>query len=377
MAEDSSKPAVLIIGGLGFIGRHLALHIHENKLASEVRLVDKLLPQLAWLAPEFSEACSADKFVQADASREQSFPRIFDRANGKQFDFVINCGGESRLSQPDDVYRLRSHALSIALGKEAARRQIPAFIECSTATVYKGDRRPCKEGDKTKPSSDLARWKLKTEEDLQKIDGLNLCILRFARLYGEYDSGFLTTPICLARVYQDLERPLPFLFPKDQPMNTVHVKDAVRALWHAAEWRKAQTLQTPTPTAVPVIFNIVDRNNTSKGALADALSRTFGIECTFMNTLMAQLAKMNIEEVLDEVNEEALEVWTDLLNEKGITRPGPINPFLEKELLKDTDLCVDGSLFEQTTGFEYLYKTPPPDWIESVIKSYERMNWWP
>lgn len=66
MAE---KPSVLIIGGLGYIGRFLALHIHKNELASEVRLVDKVLPQLAWLAPEFSEACSQDKFMQADASR--------------------------------------------------------------------------------------------------------------------------------------------------------------------------------------------------------------------------------------------------------------------------------------------------------------------
>lgn len=67
MADD--KPSVLIIGGLGYIGRFLALHIHNNKLASDVRLVDKVLPQLAWLAPEFSEACSQDKFMQADASR--------------------------------------------------------------------------------------------------------------------------------------------------------------------------------------------------------------------------------------------------------------------------------------------------------------------
>jgi hypothetical protein len=90
--EKNSKPAVLIVGGLGaaprsagtfpppstdcapgFIGRFLALHIHENHLASEVRLVDKVLPQLAWLAPEFEEACSKDKFVQADASRERTY----------------------------------------------------------------------------------------------------------------------------------------------------------------------------------------------------------------------------------------------------------------------------------------------------------------
>jgi nucleoside-diphosphate-sugar epimerase len=68
MAE---KPSVLIIGGLGYIGRFLALYIHENQLASQVRLVDKVLPQLARLPPEFEEACSTSKFMQADASRER------------------------------------------------------------------------------------------------------------------------------------------------------------------------------------------------------------------------------------------------------------------------------------------------------------------
>ena len=70
---SDAKPSVLIIGGLGYIGRFLALHIHKNKLASEVRLVDKGLPQLAWLGPEFSEACSQSVFVQADASRSGKY----------------------------------------------------------------------------------------------------------------------------------------------------------------------------------------------------------------------------------------------------------------------------------------------------------------
>jgi hypothetical protein len=56
---------------IGFIGRHTALYIHENNLASELRIVDKVLPQLAWLAPEFEEACSKEHFVQADAGQER------------------------------------------------------------------------------------------------------------------------------------------------------------------------------------------------------------------------------------------------------------------------------------------------------------------
>jgi nucleoside-diphosphate-sugar epimerase len=197
MAE---KPAVLIIGGLGYIGRFLALYIQKNNLASEVRIVDKVLPQLAWLAPQFEEACSQDKFMQADASKERtlplpplhsfpsmifthwsceltttpptaSLPRIFDRCNGRQWDYVFNCGGETRYSQEDEVYKVRSLALSVAAGKEAAKRGVKAFVELSTGMVYKPDSQPSKEGDKLKPWSKIAVFKLQAEEQLAKIEG--------------------------------------------------------------------------------------------------------------------------------------------------------------------------------------------------------------
>lgn len=67
MAGD--KPSVLIVGGMGYIGRFLALHIQKNGLASEMRLVDKVLPQLASLAPEFTDAGIQSSFMQADASK--------------------------------------------------------------------------------------------------------------------------------------------------------------------------------------------------------------------------------------------------------------------------------------------------------------------
>ena len=56
----------------GYTGRFLAKHIHDNDLASEIRLVDKHLPELAWLAPEFKDVCTRERFVQADASRERT-----------------------------------------------------------------------------------------------------------------------------------------------------------------------------------------------------------------------------------------------------------------------------------------------------------------
>lgn len=84
---------------------------------------------------------------------------------------MFNCGGETRLSQDDEVYKLRSLALSVALGKEAAKRGVKAFVELSTGMVYKSDSQSSKEGDKLKPWSKIAVYKLQAEEELAKIEG--------------------------------------------------------------------------------------------------------------------------------------------------------------------------------------------------------------
>ncbi len=101
----------------------------------------------------------------------EALARIFDRPDGKQWDYVLNCGGETRYSQEDEVYRLRSLGLSLALGKEAAKRGIKCFVELSTGMVYKPDSSPSKEQDKLKPWSKIAVFKLQAEEELAKIEG--------------------------------------------------------------------------------------------------------------------------------------------------------------------------------------------------------------
>lgn len=97
--------------------------------------------------------------------------RIFDRADGKAWDYVFNCGGETKYSQEDEVYKARSLALSLAVGKEAAKRKVKCFVELSTGMVYKPDSTPSKENDKLKPWSKVAVFKLEAEVELAKIEG--------------------------------------------------------------------------------------------------------------------------------------------------------------------------------------------------------------
>ncbi|CCU76232.1 NAD dependent epimerase/dehydratase family protein [Blumeria hordei DH14] len=375
----TDKPSVLIIGGLGYIGRFLALYIHQNELASEVRIVDKAVPEIAWLAPEFQEACSEEKFMQADASRESSLPRIFDRANGQQWDYVFNCGGETRHSQDEEIYRLRSLALSVAVGKEAAKRGVKAFIELSTGMVYHPSSRPSKETDELSPRSKIATFKLLAEKDLAKIDGLNLIIARLAEVYGEYEPRYFATALSLARVYQHLNQDMNWLGARDLKVNTVHVTDTARALWKIADWYAAQNKprwNEQTMGKIP-IFNVVDKGETTQGIMADFISQIFGIKTVFQGQAINLYARLNMDNVVDDVNQLVLGPWANLIEEAGITRPGPLTPFMEKELIKDSDLSMDGSRLEEVVGFVFLEPRITKELVQSMIESYIKVGWWP
>ena len=54
------------------------------------------------------------------------------------------------------------------------------------------------------------------------------------------------------------------------------------------------------------------------------------------------------------MNDETLDPWAELQAKAGIVGAGssPLTPFMEKELLKDADLSLDGSFFEKTVGFK-------------------------
>lgn len=315
--------------------------------------------------------CDSGKADLNPVRDPEHFSRIFDRANGEQFDYVINCGGETRHSQPDDVYEVRSYRLAVALGREVARRGIHSFVECSTAHVYKGGSTPRKEDDKLQPWHRLAKWKMKAADELKKIPGLNYCLMRLPHVYGEYDPGYFAMGVCLARVYLDMGRDLELLYTKDLKLNTLYVKDAASALWKAAEWR------ANTKNATQIAFNVVDHGDTRQGHLAEALDIVFGLKCSFLGSVASQFAKLNLDQVVDDMNEVSLQGWAELLEAKGIQRPGPISPFLERDVLKDQDMSIDGTLFENTTGWRPSRERFDATGVRGMVESYKRMGWWP
>ena len=330
--------------------------------------------------------------------------RIFDHPavpDGK-WDYVFNLGGETAWAQSAEIYKIRTTQLSVVLAKEAAKRNVGAFVEVSTGMVYTPDRKPRSETDRLKPWLRLARAKLEAEQELSRISGLNLVVVRLAHVYGPYDKGFIAKALCLARVYQQQKKELKWLWTEDLRVNTVHIEDVVEVLWRAAEWRTQHDAtdsggtsptvkRRPTllggskgdedllPSRIPV-FNIVDHGATSQGTLAGIISKVFGIKTGFQGSLISQFAKMNLDHVVDDLNDDILQPWAEMCEEKGIGASGagtPLSPFLEKELLKDHDLSLDGSLFEKTTGFRYKRERLDETGVREMLESYERMGWWP
>jgi nucleoside-diphosphate-sugar epimerase len=225
--------------------------------------------------------------------------RVFTRPDGSEWDYVFNCGGDTRYSQDDEIYKQRSLKLSITAAKEAAKRGVKCWVEISTGAVYKSDREPSKETDKLKPWLKLAKYKLEAEEELRKIKGcvvkrkkkkergkfmssrcvkgqivlivlsprgkiyrLNLIVVRLANVYGEYCSKVIATILCMARVYAYLKEEMKWLWTKDLRTHTVHVTDVARALWHAAEWYTHGKKNWDESIDGTPIFNLVDHGDT-------------------------------------------------------------------------------------------------------------------
>ena len=107
------------------------------------------------------------------------------------------------------------------------------------------------------------------------------------------------------------------------------------------------------------------------------VGQVFNIPTGFQGQMISTFARLNLDRVVDDVNDEILGPWADLLSDAGITRPGPLSPFMEKELLKDADLSLDGARFEKLTGMKYAKDRITKDEVECMIESYRRMGWWP
>jgi len=336
-----SKPNVLVLGGVGFIGRNFVKYLVDNNLAAKIRVVDKVLPSTAFLGETHQAAFNNPivEYVQGNLNSTASITKCFTLEGGK-FNFVFNLAAETKYGQTDAVYSEKVLDLSVKVGTEAAKQKVDRFIEVSTAQVYEAGKKPSKEGDKTSPWTNLAKYKLQAEEALRGIAGLNLIVVRPAIVYGQGDISGLSPRIITAAVYKHINEKMKFLWDEKLKINTVHVQDVCKALWLLAQ--KGQ---------LGGIYNLADKSDTDQGDFNKILEKIFGIETGFIGSMVSNLAKVNMKGVTEDVNDKHLKPWSELCKNASIVNT-PLTPYLDQELLYNNSLSVDGSAIE-ALGFAY------------------------
>ncbi|KAJ3079654.1 hypothetical protein HDU99_010402 [Rhizoclosmatium hyalinum] len=372
----SSKPRVLVLGGTGFVGRHVVSHLINSELASFVRVVDKVLPATAYLSVAHKAAFERTEFVQANLGSQTALEKAFTLPDNAHFDYLFNLAGESKYSQSDEVYEERIATLSLNIAKEAAKRNVKAFAQLSTGQVYAYNKKPADETAALKPWTNNAKFKLKAEESLRAIEGLNVVIFRTAAIYGPSDVSSITPRIIMGAVYRQLKEPMNLLWTKDLKINTVHVTDVARAMW-AATVQSSDGGSRKTPIAKGgEVYNLCDKSDSDQGSINQVIKSIFGIETGFQGTIISQFAKLNLESITEDVNEKHLEPWAQLCKAGGVNST-PLTPYLDKELLRDNALNLDGSLIERTFDFQYSVPKFTEEKIREVIKDFEDIGVWP
>jgi len=303
-------------------------------------------------------------FKQANLAREVMVNKVFDQTDMK-IDFVINLAGETKYSQTEEVYKENIIDVSVTCAKAASKAGVKRFIEVSTSQVYSEGKKPSPEEYKIKPWTKLAAAKFQAEEELKKISGLDLIILRPAMVYGPGDILGITPRIICAAVYKYLAEDMEFLWDKELKMHTVHVLDVCSALDFLCNNGKSGD-----------IFNVVDDNDTDQGTVGKHLESIFKIKTSYMGSIKSKVVtSVAMKTVAETANEKHLKPWSDLCKAKAITNT-PLTPYLDEELLYNNQLAVDGSKLKKI-GFSYKYPKMSEEGIRQTITGFIELGYFP
>jgi len=361
----ATKPNVLILGGLGFIGRNFVEYLVNNNLAGKIRVCDKGLPELVGLSKRQMEIIKDKNLVdvkQLNLAREAMVNRAFEDGT---WDIVVNLAGETKYSQTDEVYKENIIDVSVTCANAAAKRNVKKFIEVSTAQVYDSGKKASSEDDKLKPWTKLAKAKLQAEEELRKIKGLNLVVVRPSIVYGPGDVTGITPRLITGAVYKHLNETMEFLWDKDLKINTVHVEDVCAALWHLA-----------SNGTVGEVYNLVDSNDTDQGTINKHLEAIFKIKTDFYGFLKSKTAtSVAMKTVAETANEKHLKPWSELCKSKGILNT-PLTPYLDEELLYNNSYAVDGTKITKT-GFTYKHPNLTEGDMRATLDYFVQLGFFP
>ncbi|OCH87408.1 hypothetical protein OBBRIDRAFT_796233 [Obba rivulosa] len=416
----SDKPTAIIFGGLNTCSRALAqflVPLDGEPLVKNLRIVDKysVNPPTTYLGAEFPQVLKKPnvEYRQANLTVPATVKSCFDPPAGQDpYTYVFDLSGEIQWDRPEKVQISTTFQVAQHIGREAAARGVAAYVriqhpfyECRERS---GKEKDWAEHDDAKPDGVLGTWWHESLRALAAIDGLNLVILRTAYVYGPYvDYGLIISWTITCAVYGYLKQPLKGLWsPGKHPTHTVHVTDVAGAMWACAKWmaergrakaneeageeilpalqgRDGQDVQGIVPAGTKVVaplFNIEDDSKTTYLDLINTLVQFFGTTFEFHSFLTNTMAKFKLEDVVEEINEQHVSTWTQML---GASNP-PVTQmhlsqraYMDPYALRKHSVAFPADKIKALVGYALARPTFGRETIAEMVDKFKQEGSWP
>ncbi|KAI8054634.1 hypothetical protein BDF22DRAFT_420712 [Syncephalis plumigaleata] len=368
-------PRVLILGGAGFYGRWLVTYLVENYKTGNVRVLDKTTPECSLLSNRCRRAFAEVEFQQCNLTL--IVDQGFQRSDGEPWDVVYNLACERRPEVSEHAYEENICTLTSVCANAAAKYGAKLFVQVSSASVYSDYHVHSREEDEIDESliSSLnasAKYFYRADQTLLNMKNLNVIIMRPSTVYGPGDPHFIAQMMMVGRVHRESHTAVYSYLSPDRCLNTVHVYDLARALWHVFLWYCDSGRQGHE------IFNVTDLNDSTNGSLWSVISRLFGVTVKFHWWFVSKILTSSVtaNRAISEANSKVVPAWSRLLRQAGI-QDSPLTPYFNRFHLLPPSVQVDGTKLYALTGFEYLVPRVTIPALKDMIREWQELRCWP
>ncbi|ESK85966.1 nad dependent epimerase dehydratase family protein [Moniliophthora roreri MCA 2997] len=415
MAESSSKPNVLIFGGLNTYSRAIAgylVPVEGESLVSHVRIVDKysVKPPTTYLGAEFSKLLEKPEieYKQANLTVPAIVHSMFDPPEGQPpYDYVFDLTGEVRPDRTDMIQINTTCNVARSIGEEAAKRQVKAYVRLMLPFYETSSKGSGSEKEDVEPHGTIGTWWHETLRILGAIENLNLVILRTGLAYGPYiDYGDTTSCITVAAVYGYLKSTMKSVWsPGKNPTNTVHSDDIAGAVWACAQWiaskgrkeadalageeiifhndkskvKDVQGAPAPDKKVIAPLFNLVDDSKSTLLSVGQTVTSFFGTTFDFFNLPERTWYKvMDDDKAVEDINEHHVGGWTTMIqNSNPPIQNTPLSAYMDKYALEKRTIAFDNAKIKEVVGYSLKRPAFDHEAIREIVDKWKAEGSWP
>tara|TARA_Y100000310_G_scaffold341020_1_gene438827 strand:- start:649 stop:1659 length:1011 start_codon:yes stop_codon:yes gene_type:complete len=258
---------ILVTGGAGFIGAHVATHL--QKIGHNVVVLDDLSGGFEENIPRSST------FVKGSIMDVELIEKLFKEY---EFSYVFHLAAYAAegLSHFIRRFNYNNNLIgSVNLINASIRYKVKCFVFTSSIAVYGKDELPFKEGIKVSPEDPYGIAKLAVEQDLiaaNEMFGLNYIIFRPHNVYGEYQN--------IGDPYRNVIGIFMTQLMQKKPLSIFGDGKQTRAFSHIDDVAPYIASSIDIPEAYNDIFNIGADKEYSVNDLAHKVIDAMGLEGT-------------------------------------------------------------------------------------------------